>query len=712
MQLLRNSTWAASIQCSELTEGDYRILQVCPSLDLLVLYKLQKPPHLNRPVGMSFTAFELGVEHGHISPISYSVPPVKQMSEDVIPEDWKKRRDDKYALISKLVEDDQFLPKLLESGRSHLIPDYARDAELSPVTVQRVLNEYWRYGQTRNALIPEYPNCGAYRKEKENHVGKRGRPKKQSIFDFKPRGSYLVTQKDKRQIRAATKKFFIKRKIKNLSKVYRKYLHKYHYHELKLAKAERRAPNVPTVEQFRYWHRQLYDQVADERERKGELNWDMDNRALLGSVSEHVGGPGACYQIDATVADVYVVSKYNRSRVLGRPVIYVIADADSRMVAGFFVDIVAASWDAAKQALLNAFLPKKEFCARYGVLIREEDWPCHHLPRALLCDNGEMKKAKPALHLPPMGIKLEFAAVGRADWKSVVERRFGIANDDSLHDLSGTTKGKPKGRMDPDPRKFALHTIDEVISILIKDFLAFNNTRYLDDLVTPQLIAEDLEPTPLNYWNLNVERHQHSLSVTDITQARIELMPAITPSVTGKGIRLGNRYYTCPLAEQENWFSHARATGEYSIEGRADDWNSSLIYVRKDSRSSLQECTLLPRERLYADLHRADVTWIDEWKREKRETGGDLLGRVRHEGEVEKLREDALEQRKSTIGSFADTPNNVADLEKARQAERQRIRAENADHPTDSQKGAGSLKDKLLAARIARIEELLDDDDP
>ncbi|MBI3771780.1 MAG: DDE-type integrase/transposase/recombinase [Gammaproteobacteria bacterium] len=710
-QLIRNSTWDVIGEYGKLAVGQYRVLEITPTLDLLIVFRLDNEQRMKRPSNVSLIEFEMGIKHEQIIEKNYPIPRAKLLGDAELPDTWKHRRDDKYALIAPLVEDDEFLRCLANSGRSQAIKPRALEVGVDEVAVYRALSEYWRYGQTTNALIPKYASCGGPGKARKSEKPSRGRPRKQPIFGFNVRIDRAVTEEDKKQIRRAIEIFYIKRNIKSLNKVYVKYLGKYHKSEVEKAALESRPPNVPTITQFRYWHKKQFNAVDDERKRVGKVSWDMNSRALLSGVSEHVSGPGDCYEIDATVADVYVVSKYNRSWVLGRPVIYVIVDEASRMVVGVFVDLVYASWSAAKQALLNAFLPKKEFCARYGILIEDEDWPCHHLPRGLLCDRGEMIGNMPEQHLAPMGIKLNFAAPKRADWKAVVERRFGIVNKEALHDLNGTTRGRPKGRMDPDPKKEALHTLDEVTKIIVKDFIGFNKTRFIDDLITPGLLAEDMEPTPLNFWRYHVSKHLDSLSIVDEDQARAELMRAERASITARGIRVGDLYYSCAEAERENWFALTRLHGEYSVDARIDDSNSSQIYIRRDIRSPLVRCTILPREKLYADLHRADVIWMAEWKRDKAEVGSSLLGRVRQADEVEKLREVALADRKNSIGSHSKTPNNITNLRETRCEEKRLAEVATAVEVRCISEENRSEADVATMSKLALIEQILSENE-
>lgn len=709
--LVRNSTWEVIDGEHDIQPGDYRILEICAHLDMLILFKLEGGSKMYRPNKISLKLFEDKIARKLIIKLDYEIPNAMTLGEDSIPISWKERRDDKYKLIAQLVEDEDFLKRLVEKKRTLEIINRASELSVDDIDIRRALNEYWKYGQTINALLPKYEQSGAPGKEKITDKEQRGKPKNQSKFGFSERKGIAVTEEHKEQIRRVIKKYYKKRKIKVVTKLYRKFLNEFYKSEVENAAKEERAPDVISIAQFRYWFKMLFDYVADEKETIGDVRWDMHKRALLSGVSELVSGPGDCYEIDATVADIYVVSKFNRSWVIGRPVIYVVVDRASRNVAGIFVDIVYASWDAARQALLNAFLPKKDFCARYGVVIEEEDWPCSGLPLSIVCDRGEMIANAPEYHIAPMGIKLDFAAPIRADWKAVVERRFGIANKEALHDLDGTTLGKPKGRMDPDPKEKAIHTLDEVTKILIQDFIEFNKTRNIEDILTPGMVSVDLEPTPLNFWNYHVTRHIHSLSAIDEEQARIELMPAAKASITIHGIKFEGMHYSCEIAEKENWFELARAEGEYSVDARIDDGSSNTIYVRKDKRSPLVQCNLLPKQRLYANLHRADVIWLSEWKREKKETGSDLLGRVSQEGNVENLRENAKEIRKNTVGSFKQVPNNVTNLRDAKHRERELLHDES--YVKNNERAVGNISeiDKQVISKLAFIEDVLGDND-
>ncbi|NUE21545.1 hypothetical protein HUC07_23460 [Escherichia coli] len=95
-------------------------------------------------------------------------------------------------------------------------------------------------------------------------------------------------------------------------------------------------------------------------------------RGVMGTSRQHIFGPCARFEIDATLMDIYLVSVFNRAWIIGRPVLYVVVDVFSGMVVGFYLGLEGPSWDGARLALFNAFTDKVAFCRDFGVEITQE----------------------------------------------------------------------------------------------------------------------------------------------------------------------------------------------------------------------------------------------------------------------------------------------------------------------------------------------------
>ncbi|HAD78636.1 MAG TPA: transposase, partial [Flavobacteriaceae bacterium] len=81
-------------------------------------------------------------------------------------------------------------------------------------------------------------------------------------------------------------------------------------------------------------------------------------RPILSNSTQETDGPGTRFQVDATIADIYLVSSFNRSLIIGRPVIYGIIDVYSRLFTGVYVGLEGPSWTGAMMALDNMITDK------------------------------------------------------------------------------------------------------------------------------------------------------------------------------------------------------------------------------------------------------------------------------------------------------------------------------------------------------------------
>lgn len=181
------------------------------------------------------------------------------------------------------------------------------------------------------------------------------------------------------------------------------------------------------------------------KQRIGEKKYERNNREILDSSKSEITGPGNAYQIDATIADVYLVAQENPKRIIGRPVLYFVTDTFSRMIVGYAVTLEGPSWAGVMSALYNTINKKAELCKYYGVQIKETDWPCSGVPSKILADNGEMRsKASDGL-ITGLGITVANASSWRPDYKGIVENSFRL--------FHGTTKPILPGAVYPDMRE-------------------------------------------------------------------------------------------------------------------------------------------------------------------------------------------------------------------------------------------------------------------
>jgi hypothetical protein len=288
------------------------------------------------------------------------------------------------------------------------------------------------------------------------------------------------------------------------------------------------------------------------------------------------------------------------------------------MIVGLHISMEYASWNAARQALFNACMSKVEYCERYGISITDQDWPSQGMPATLMADRGEMLGIQPFIFAKNVGTILTIAPPYRGDFKSIVERRFGILNEE-IHFLPGTTLGELRKRGEPDYRLDAALTVNSFTKIIIDLVLEHNRFRPFDDLMTRELIQSDAALTPLNYWNYYTSRFQCSLKTFSPDHFVARLMKQGEASVTQQGIIFRGLRYSCKKAAEEGWATTAANSGSWKLECRYDESWSTDIYIREPNATTFLKCKLLSSESVYENLHQADVTFINEWKKSKSE---------------------------------------------------------------------------------------------
>ncbi|WP_158160118.1 DDE-type integrase/transposase/recombinase [Vibrio metoecus] len=614
MQVELNSVWKIN-NLDGLSEGLYRVLQLYTEEHIVILFPLLDSKALQRPLKLDFDLLNEAIKVGNAQLTSYELPYYQQQSEEDISESYLVKRDEKYRLIIELVSDPNFLLNLVDKPRSKSVSIYAKAQKTYVQNVYRALNLYWKYGQERNALLPSYKNSGGRGKSRVAGITKRGSPIQLSSPSIAAPEGVNTTEYDKTLFLRAMREFGLKGEKVKFSRVYDKMLKEYYSEELIAAESESRDALVPNYRAFVYWIKKLVPAHTLIRKQTNQGDFDRNKRGLKGSATDHTEVPGSCFELDATVLDVHIVSDFQRNHVLGRPTVYCVVDKESRMIVGLHVSMEYASWRAGRQALINSFTLKKEYCAEFGIEIEEADWPCNHIPQRLLCDRGEFICKNAENFAVPLIGHLSIAPPYRAELKGIVEHRFNILNKKLVHELLGTTKGRHYIRGDRDPRLDATFTLKEVTKLLIDEVLEHNSSIFKDLAKQSSLLIESgLSPTPLNYWNLHLKAQKHGLSRADEAHVRARLLPTTKVTMTAKGIRLNDQmYYDSDHPDFDDWKVIARNHGSWPLDGLIDHDNSSFIYVRLEEESGFTRCTLMKESANFAHRHQADILYFDDW---------------------------------------------------------------------------------------------------
>ncbi|WP_127346169.1 transposase [Pseudidiomarina mangrovi] len=620
MELIRNSVWSLS-KIDGVEPSQYRLLQVFDDISCLILFDLNNPKALIRPIVIDIERFKQGIKEGSIVAGHYTLPPHLSCSEEEIDKTHLRIRNENFSLLIDLITKPMFLFDYATRKRLPDLAEHAKKKNKSRTTLARLLNTYWRYGQEKNALLPAYQYSGGAGQQRRSPSKALGAPKTSRTLAIKRAKTFILTDLDKENIRKALKKHHLKPHGKNLVETRKELLRTYYAEEIKKAEALGDAPYVPSYKQVASWKNKLFS--ADEISRKSttERDYYLNKKGLLGSAREKWPVPGSCFEIDATVADVHIVSSFGKQYVLGRPTIYSVVDRASGMVVGLNVSLYHASWRAARQALANTFLPKSSYCKEFGIDILDSDWPSAHVPLRLMCDNGEMIGLQPQKLVVPL-TELQLSPPYCPVFKAMVERRFGLLNNEVIHKLQGTTRGGIVIRGDKDPRKDAIFTLKEFTALLIDATLELNRSMYTALATTsPLLIKKDLSPTPLNFWKAHVLEHKHALKLADCDQIISQLYPPAKVRMTRDGVEYNNMFYSCDHVIKENLASRARIYGQWQLDARINENTTNYIYVKFDKKSGFIKCNLLGKSSMLKDnpMHESEfiLDWLDRSKETK-----------------------------------------------------------------------------------------------
>lgn len=281
-----------------------------------------------------------------------SDPWLRIVTQDNLSKKEIEIRDKIWKIIAEIVEQE---PEVYDrKTRGSLVNNAVAKSpdKVAKKTIYSYLRKYWQRGKTKNSLIPDYSNSGGKDKSrKASNSVKRGRPRKYKKVEEIGEG-INIAEEDRKIFRIAISKFYNNRKGNFLTTAYELMLKDYYSEEIVydgrgVRKSVLISPSKrPTIRQFRYWydkeHKQDIRKIVSSR--RGSRAFALEHRAITGTSKQETIGPGSRYQIDATIADVYLVSKYNRNWVIGRPVVYLVIDVFSRMITGVYVGLEGPSW--------------------------------------------------------------------------------------------------------------------------------------------------------------------------------------------------------------------------------------------------------------------------------------------------------------------------------------------------------------------------------
>lgn len=614
--------------------------------------------------------------------------PVKRplLREHEIPEGHKKKRDDAWEVIAPMVEGRDAWRMFDPKKRGPIVARREKELrELNPEDKKKwrtkkiiygYLRRYWQGGQTKNALLPFYEKSGAKGVERHKKAGgyqKLGRKCDRTVADPE-RGDIGVNidARSRRYILLGAKMFYERRIPKPTYKEAHEETLKKFFRQRFGQQGDPWAPvppdadKAPTLDQFKYHYLLNRKRRRAIKAREGEHAYNTKYRERPGDSTISSEGPGSVFQIDATIADVYLCSSLDPSWIIGRPILYFVIDVFSRLIVGLSVGLKGPSWEGACLALLTTVADKVALCRQYGLHITEDEWPSSHLCDTLLADRGEFMGFNADNLVNNLRVEVQNAPTRRPDLKGIVENQFNLVNGRVNKWVPGHVRRRASGekRCELDA---ALH-VHEFRALMLSYAIEHNNERRLDDYpMSREMIAAKVPPYPVDIWRWGVEHLRGAPRARDknIDKIRVALLPEGVATATRRGIKFRDAVYMCDYLREKEWLLRDDSS-EFTVS--YDPRFREPIYLRLEGGTRIETCYLIDRDKRFADcdIHETDDYFADKDNASDDSRNRELQARAKHSAFRNKIMKGAKERKDLAVAGLSDSERLSNKREKRR----------------------------------------------
>lgn len=561
--------------------------------------------------------------------------------------------------------------------RNKFINKVIKKCSISRRTIEDYIKRYWKRGMNPNVLLPDTYRCGGKNKAKVAGEVKRGRPRLNDL-----NSGINVDDNIKKIFKASINKFYNTQKKNSLTTAYHLMLKEYFSQKVKNEKGKtelilKDKENIPSLAQFRYWFNKERDLKKEVTSRNGARIFYQKHRAVLHSVNDLVVGPGMEYQIDATIGDVYLVSRFNKEWIIGRPVIYIVIDTYSRLVTGVNVTLEGPSWVGAMGAISNCMTDKVGFCKEYDIEINQSEWPINYIPFSVIGDRGEIVGFNADYLVNNLNIKVSNTPPYFPQWKPIVEQHFRLLNLKTQPLMPGAISPDFRLRGAKDYRKDSVLNIKQFTKIVILSILYHNNHNVLKGYRREQgMIEDEIEPIPINLWNWGIKNKSGILRTAPEELIKLSLMPRDQATISENGIRFKGIFYSSITAIKDRIFETARSKGNFKIDVAYDPRNLNNIYWIDKSGTKYEKCFLLKKDYRYLDKTIEEIEYLrqKELLMVKNIERDEVEKRINLMDEIEKVVKEAKEEAKD----IKLNSSNIKGIRANRQAEKIINRKEDA----------------------------------
>jgi transposase InsO family protein len=578
-------------------------------------------------------------------------------------------RDRNYQIIKSLVDDTNFYVKKI---RAKHIAGILEIGEVSRPYLYKLIRRYWQRGQVPNALLPDYKNSGGKGQKRIAKNKKLGRPR----VIMAGIGA-LIDEPTEKLFRIIIDKYIFKKQF-SIARAHRKFKGLYDNIFPNVSESEK-----PTKRQLSYFFDREYTNVEKIKAGVPDIIYRKDVRPLLSTATVQALGPGSRYEIDATIADVILVSDHDRNQPVGRPTVYIVIDVFSRLIVGWYIGFENPSYVAAIQALHVVLTDKSDFFKGLGIETDNFLWPTPGLPDAILADRGELIGHQIEGLESSYKVRIENTPPYRGDAKGIVEQRFRTLQAEfkkfTPGEVIGPTVKKRGGKNYWLDGKLNVSEFTEIIisSIVMRNFVD-PMTKYDRAKDMPA----DLPSIPIHLWNWGLQNRTGRLRKANADYVRIALLPRAKATTSLQGICLFGVYYSAPEIIEIGWMHRSdRSDRPEKVEVAYDPNFADEIYLfHTPGNQDHWVCRITDLSREFRG-----VAFWEVWRKQKQikiqgskdQLQADNL-RMHHENRVEDIISSAIKQTPKSTATNAERMKGVShsrseQLEKERAQRRPKI---------------------------------------
>lgn len=433
------------------------------------------------------------------------------------------------------------------------------------------------------------------------------------------------------------------------------------------------ASERPTERQFRYYFEKHLSKEEMDIIKTSQQEHRNNKRLLKSDVLYQVYGPGDMIEIDAVEADVSLVSSLDRTKSVGRPIVYFMIDVYTRCIIALSVDFDNNSMVGLTNLFLNLADDKVTYCGRFGIDLNTE-WPSNFIPRRIRVDRGSDFKSKEFGRIcNALGIEKQLVSGGSGSLKGVVEQSFRqmhLRQNEHLENY-----GLIEKRYDSKHHEEAILTIQEYTQMVINHVL-YHNNKYMNNYpLTPEMIEKDIEPIPLNLWEYGVSKYGAPRPIGSINEYLFHLMTPVTASLSRSGIQYKGLTYmpnNDPKLIREMFKADK---SKVKMEVRIDSRDIGYVYYLRDN--DLIAAPLNPKLTGNAEYSGMTLKQYEDYRKARREMG--TKGNLKNQQlsiDNHMINESIVKSAKTNrlTGLRADDSN----MRPNREIEKQRVSSENA----------------------------------